>query len=118
MSAKPHGHYYAPGAVIKLVPGVAKQVAKQLGLSTRKVYELHASGRLAGYRFGRAVRFDVADVERLEASSRTVVSQRVTAGSLRLVAIKAHAQLPGEEPELQRSFRRLGLVPKPPGERT
>ena len=35
----------------------AAEVAVILGLKPRTVYDLHASGALTGYRFGRAVRY-------------------------------------------------------------
>lgn len=41
----------------------AAQVAATLGISARAVYELAASGRLTFYKFGRAVRFDPADID-------------------------------------------------------
>lgn len=41
----------------------AADVARTLGISARAVYDLAASGAIPTYRFGRAVRFDPADVE-------------------------------------------------------
>ena len=46
----------------------AKQAGVFLGLSARKLYELAASGELACYRFGGAVRFELADLEAYKAS--------------------------------------------------
>ena len=48
----------------------AKEAAKELGLSARKLYELAASGKLACYRFDGAVRFDRADLEIYKTSCR------------------------------------------------
>lgn len=48
----------------------ASQAAAVLGLSTRKVYDLAASGRLPCYRVGREVVFDAAAVEQYKASCR------------------------------------------------
>ncbi len=41
----------------------AAQVAASLGISRRMVYDLHKDGKLRGYRFGSALRFDPDDVE-------------------------------------------------------
>lgn len=40
----------------------AAQVAPMLGISARAVYELAAEGGLRHYKFGRAIRFEAADV--------------------------------------------------------
>lgn len=51
----------------------AAQVAAQLGLSARAVYDLAKSGALACYRLGvgrGAVRFDAADVEAYRSACR------------------------------------------------
>ena len=52
----------------------AREAAARLGLSSRKLYELAASGKLACYRFGGAVRFDRADLEAYRASCRSPVT--------------------------------------------
>jgi len=41
------------------------EVAKHLRLSVRKIFDLVASGKLTPIRFGRAVRFPVAQIEGL-----------------------------------------------------
>lgn len=46
----------------------AADVARMLGISAPEVHKLHASGRLPAYRFGRAMRFDPADVHALQAA--------------------------------------------------
>ena len=48
----------------------AAQVATHLAISTRKVYELAASGQMACHRFGGAVRFSAEDVAAYVALSR------------------------------------------------
>jgi excisionase family DNA binding protein len=40
----------------------AKQLGKHLGLSTATILDHWQAGRLPGYRFGRAVRFDLEEV--------------------------------------------------------
>ncbi|KQU78174.1 MULTISPECIES: helix-turn-helix domain-containing protein [unclassified Rhizobacter] len=57
-----------------LVPMIsALEVGRLLGISARAVYDLHATGRLPAYRIGRAVRFEVADVEAFKAACRVTV---------------------------------------------
>lgn len=51
----------------------AKAVAERLGVSPRAVYQLHATGALRGYRFGRAVRFSETDVTEYIAACLVVV---------------------------------------------
>ena len=53
----------------------AAQVAAQLGISARKVYDLHADGQLRGFRFGRAVRFEPAVVQEYIESCRSTASK-------------------------------------------
>lgn len=52
----------------------ASDAANRLGLSARAIYALHAAGRLPGYRFGRALRFEPADVEAYRAAHRVAAS--------------------------------------------
>ena len=78
-------------------------------MSARKIYELHDSGALRGYRFGRAVRFDQADVDAYVSHCRTPLPP-VVHTSLRSVRLRVH--LPGDESELARSFHAGGLVPR------
>ena len=86
----------------------AATVAQQLGISARAVYELHAAGRLPGYRFGRAVRFDPADVETYRTSCRSTAIRQAVAGSLTLTAASV-----ANGSELDAAFRALGLARKP-----
>lgn len=60
-----------------MLPAVA--VAHQLGISQRAVYAAAEAGHLPCYRFGRAVRFDPADVEAFRASCRSVASKTARA---------------------------------------
>jgi excisionase family DNA binding protein len=87
----------------------AAQVAEQLGISARKVYDLHAAGDLRGYRFGRAVRFEQMEVDAYVAQCRTPLPP-VMQASMR--SEKLHVVLPGTESELQRAFRIAGLKPR------
>jgi excisionase family DNA binding protein len=83
----------------------AAEVATQLGLSPRAVYELHASGRLPGYRFGRAVRFEPADVEAFKAACRTVLPSHVLVPRSAVALNTAPA-------DLAAYFKAAGLKPK------
>ena len=93
----------------------AAQVATQLGISARKVYDLAARGDLPSYRIGDSVRFGAADVERFRESCRRVPPRRIEAGPLRSVTIDVR----DPESELDRAFQRAGVKPrtKPPGKR-
>jgi len=45
-------------------------VAKQLGVSTRTVHRLLATGQLVGYKIGRSVKFKPEDIEEYLKNSR------------------------------------------------
>ena len=53
-----------------------EETAARLRLSTKKVYEMCASGELPSYRAGRAIRISQADVERFEAPRPTPSRRR------------------------------------------
>lgn len=59
----------------------ATAAAAALGLSRRKVYALAAAGELRHYRFGKAVRFDPADLQAFKAASLEVPQLRDEDGS-------------------------------------
>ena len=69
----------------------AKEAAARLKVSARKVYAAAASGELACYRFGSAVRFDPADLDAWKAQCRSPATTRAA------VALQAdpvgHAEL-------------------------
>jgi excisionase family DNA binding protein len=85
----------------------AAEVARCLKISKRMVYELHASGTLAGYRFGRNVRFASSDVDTYRASCRSVGTNRTSAG-----ATSSTAAFKAAATGLAASFRAAGLKPK------
>ena len=85
----------------------AAEVAAILGLKPRTVYDLHASGALTGYRFGRAVRFEPEDVERYRESCRSHGTSESSAGALRST-VTSRAVVS----ELQSCFQRAGVKPK------
>ena len=85
----------------------ATVVASMLGLSPRAVYELHAAGRLPGYRFGRAVRFDPADVETFRLSCRSAGTPATNAG-----ATNSTVSLKVAGTGLADYFQKAGLKPK------
>ena len=85
----------------------AAEVAVILGLKPRTVYDLHASGALTGYRFGRAVRFEPQDVERYRASCRSHGTNETSAGvTSSTVTSKAVVT------ELLSCFQKAGVKPK------
>ena len=86
----------------------ASQVARQLGISARKVYSLRAEGKLAGYLFGRAVRFDPVDVEAYRASCRSSGTRAIKVG-----ATSSTVSLKVGGSELAAYFRKAGLKPRP-----
>ena len=63
----------------------AKAAAQVLGLSARTLYALAKTGQLASYKFGRAVRFDLADIEIYKTSCRLPDITQVS-GSINLIA--------------------------------
>ena len=85
----------------------AAEAAERLRLSTRKVYELAASGELASHRFGGAVRFALEDLEEYKHRCRSPATTRA-AGSSSLTA---------SSPELGNAltayFRKAGRAIKP-----
>ena len=85
----------------------AADVAAQLGLSKRKVYELAASGRLAHYRFGDAVRFEQADVDTYRAACRSNGTPATSAGGGSSSAVW-RASATG----ILDCFRKAGVEPK------
>ena len=95
----------------------AREAAARLGLSARKLYELAASGKLACYRFGGAVRFDRVDLEAYRASCRSPVTTPAN-GSTSLTASS-----PARGSALTEYFQKAGrksrqtstIVSKPPG---
>jgi len=74
-------------------------VAQLLGMSREQVWRLWSSGRLAGYRFDRHVRFARSDVERFMAQhySGTSVDRRV----VKAVKASVVTSLPGRHQATQ-----------------
>lgn len=87
----------------------AAQVGEQLAISPRAVYELFASRRLAGYRFGRVVRFDQADVDAFKAACRVeVVLRPPPPGPMRSTTLRVAGGS-----SLAEYFRKAGVTPRP-----
>jgi excisionase family DNA binding protein len=85
----------------------AAEAAKQLGISARMVYDLFHAGRLAGFKIGRAVRFDPADIETFRQSCRSPGTPATSAGgTTSTVTLKA------ADTDLSAYFRKAGLKPK------
>lgn len=85
----------------------AKQVAIELGISARTVYDLHASGALPGYKFGRAIRFAPADVATYRESCRSAGTVETRVGVSSSTALfKAAAT------GLASCFRAAGVKPR------
>ena len=86
----------------------APEVADLLDLSVRKVYELADSGELVSYRHGRALRFDLADVEEYKAKCRSHGTKRASVGNISYAELSA----PGVESALIERFRAAGVEPR------
>ena len=85
----------------------AAEVAHCLRLSVRAVYDLAASGAIPSFRFGRAVRFDPADVEAYRTSCRSAGIAGTSAGaSSSTVCLKA------ADTDLAAFFRAAGVKPR------
>ena len=84
----------------------AKAAAQVLGLSARKLYDLAKTGQLASYKFGSAVRFDLADLEIYKTLCRLPVTTPAN-GSISLTA-----SLPGHASALTEYFQRAGRKSK------
>ena len=85
----------------------AKQVAEQLGISARLVYDLAARGELPVYRIASALRFDPQDVEAYRASCRSVGTRGTSAGGS-----SSTVTLRGAAPDILACFRRAGVKPR------
>lgn len=86
----------------------ASEVADQLGISTRAVYDLANSGTLPCYRVGAgrgAVRFEQADIDTYKASCRSVATRKTVAGVLNLTA----SSLAPAGSALENAFRKIGV---------
>ncbi len=86
----------------------AERVAEILGISESAVRAHAKAGRLASYRFGRAVRFEPHDVEAFKASCR---SDGTPATSVGVSSLTATSVASGTE--LLDYFRAAGLKLKP-----
>lgn len=87
----------------------AAEVAELLALSLTKVYELARRGSLAHFRFGGAVRFDLADVEAYKQSCKHLArlpQARALTVATAAVSKPASRDLLGE-------FNRAGVKPGP-----
>jgi excisionase family DNA binding protein len=91
----------------------AADVAAALALSTRAVYELAASRKIACFRFGSAIRFSPDDVEQYLASCHTPARSRRAALTLQRSPLAS--LIPSG---LGAAFEQLGVKPKltPPGQ--
>lgn len=85
----------------------ASDVAHQLGISARQVYDLAASGTLPAYRFGRSLRFEPSDIAEYKTSCRSRGIRRAVSSSLSLtVGSAAHGSA------LESAFQKLGIKPR------
>lgn len=85
----------------------AAEVASQLGISARLVYDLARRGILPSYRFGSAVRFDPADVQTFRSSCRSAGTPATSAG-----ASSSTATSMVSADELQSYFLGAGVKPR------
>ncbi len=86
----------------------AREVADLLDVSVRKVYELADSGDLVSYRYGSAVRFELADVEEYKSRCRSHGTKRESVGNTSFAELSA----PGVESALIERFRAGGVEPR------
>lgn len=89
------------------------EAAQVLGISVRAVYGLASSAQIACYRFGRSVRFEVADVAAYKAACRQPV-QTDRRTLVPLHTSKLQVSDPIGESSLLRYFRSRGLDPFSP----
>jgi excisionase family DNA binding protein len=86
----------------------AVDVAMQLAISARKVYELAASGQMACHRFGGAVRFSQDDVDAYVQAARHPVAPQ-DRSTVRLTTVSLR---PSGHSALDEYFKKRGLRPK------
>ena len=85
----------------------ARQAAEHLGLSLRTIYTLAAQNKLACHRFGKAVRFDLSDLEALKTQCRSPATTPAS-GTTSLTVTST-----GSGSGLTSYFRKAGRAPKP-----
>ncbi len=90
----------------------ARQVAEQLAVSQRFVYDLAARGELPVVRIGGAVRFEQADVDTYRKACRCDARRPMPGypGSPKVVNVRPSD--PHGESELAAYFRRAGIRPQ------
>ena len=86
----------------------ARQVAEQLAVSQRFVYDLAARGELPVVRLGGAVRFEPQDVEAYRTSCRSTGTRQSAAG-VSIIKVRS----PDGESELASYFRKAGIARQP-----
>ena len=84
-----------------------QEAALMLGLSKRKLYELAQSRKIACYRFGSSIRFDIEDLEAYKTSCRSPATTQANG------FISLTATLPGQDSALTAFFQRAGRKSKP-----
>lgn len=85
----------------------AAEVGELLGISSRFVYDLFKTGKLPGYRHGRAIRFAPADVEAYRASCRFTGPLETSVG-----ATSSTATFKAAATGLAACFQRAGVKPR------
>ena len=91
----------------------ARQVAEQLAVSQRFVYDLAARGDLPSIRMGGAVRFDQGDVDNYRKACRCDARRPMLGYPGPPKVVNVRAQGPSGESELAAYFRKAGITPKP-----
>ena len=91
----------------------ARQVAEQLTISQRMVYDLAVVGKLSSFRIGGAVRFDQADVDGFREACRRNVGQAMPGCPGPAKVVNVRVSDPNGESELAAYFRKAGIAPKP-----
>lgn len=85
----------------------AANVAAQLGLSKRKVYDLFARGELGGCKFGSSVRFEQVDVDAYMERCRRWPSP--TTGATSAIASSSTALFRAAGTDIANCFQQAGV---------
>ncbi len=90
----------------------ARQVAEQLAVSQRFVYDLAARGELPSIRMGSVVRFDQGDVDNYLKACRCDARRSMAAYPGPPKVMNVRPSDPHGESELAAYFRRAGIRPQ------
>ena len=101
---EPERHSYCAEIAAELLGTLEENLPE----AQTRIYELASSGQLPSYKFGGAVRFDLADVEAYKAACRSAGTPEMSAGALR-----STESLRASGSGLAALFRKAGVKPRP-----